>query len=96
MKKILFFLFIALSVAITGYIVQINSTITLAYSIAHAKKQLKQLQETHNTVETNKAKDFSLRNAAILALELHFEKVDTISYVQVLTKSVAKQTNSVE
>ncbi len=96
MKK-LFFLSAATIFFLVGlYIVQINSLTAQAYATTSLKKELITLQETNKNLQSNVVKSFSVQNVATLASQLNFQKVDQVSYVQVLVGSVAKRSTNNE
>ena len=75
------------------YIVQINSLTARVYSIGDQEKRLNQLKEQRSYLKTQNLPSFTRENMEKLAQEMQLERVQNISYLKVLSSSVATTTN---
>ena len=75
------------------YIFQINSLTARVYSIGDQEKRLNQLKEQRNYLKTQSLPSFTRENMEKLAQEMQLERVQNISYLKVLSSSVATTTN---
>ena len=75
------------------YIFQINALTASVYSIGDQEKRLDQLKEQSSYRKTQDFPNFTRAHMEKLAQEMQLERVQTISYLNVLSTSVATTTN---
>ena len=75
------------------YIFQINSLTARVYSIGDQEKRLNQLKEQRSYLRTQNFPSFTRASMEELAQEMQLERVQSISYLKVLSSSVATTTN---
>lgn len=92
MKTKTFLFFGALILSLSGlYIFQINSLTASAYGATVSERETGKLKQETALLETNAGDTLASDNFTSLALALHFEKVDSIQYVQTIEGAVAKK-----
>ena len=91
-KKILL-LGVFLSGLLLLYIFQINTLTASVYSIGDQEKRLNQLKEQSSYRKTQDPPSFTRVHMEKLAQEMQLERVQNISYLNVLSLSVATTTN---
>lgn len=70
------------------YIFQVNAEISERYSIREYEKTLDKLSKENKTLGINSLQVNSLKNIEELLKNFNFEKVEKISYIQVLDNQV--------
>lgn len=85
--------FVLTGVFVALYIFQVNALVAMAYHIAGEETQIRQMKEETKTLQTNANKVLSLKDLEGLAVQLHFEKIRSITYLRLIEGAVAQSEN---
>ncbi|MCH7828452.1 hypothetical protein IH982_01110 [Patescibacteria group bacterium] len=75
------------------YIFQVNALTASVYHMGDQEKRLRQLKEQSILFKVQHLPSFSRARMEELAQEMHFERVQEVSYLRVLGPAVAATTN---
>jgi len=90
-KKVIFFTLPAIALFCIGaYILQINSITALAYHTAETETTIRTLKEKTTSLEVKARQGMTLGELETLAQRLHFQKVQSISYLKLPQTTVAQ------